>query len=218
MASPIPPSPHCTHPRTSSSTRRPRVVNAVSRKQAMSTVARGQVVSHQPKSQGQMLADEMTSGCPPVKPSYPSLKAGVQVRGALQHAWGLTGCVTPTVPVQCTSRHVTRLSWSEEGHGFPGSPVKGRGTCGNSLTVTHTLAWLSKGSQFTGVSVEVRVHVKTAGAVGMSAPLAYHTHPHPAEAGSCVHGHLPPTGAHGGGPAQPSFSRSSGMPNLCSLP
>jgi hypothetical protein len=72
---PFPPA----HPSTSPSTRRPRVVNAVSRKQATGAVARGQAVSHQPKSQGQMFADDKTSGCPPVKPSYPIPKAAVQV-------------------------------------------------------------------------------------------------------------------------------------------
>ena len=69
----------------------------------------------------------------------------------------------------------TSILVHREAAGSPRSPAKGQGTCGNSLTVTHTLAWLSKGPQFTGVSVEVRVHVKTAWAVDMSAPLAYHT-------------------------------------------
>ena len=64
--------------------------------------------------------------------------------------------------------------------------------------MTHTLAWLSKGPEFAWVLVKVRVHVRKVWAVGMSAPLAYHTQPHPAKAGSCVHGHLPPAGANGG--------------------
>jgi hypothetical protein len=78
-------------------------------------------------------------------------------------------------------------------------PVKRRGTCGNSLTVTHTLHWLSKGPEFAWVSVEIRVHVKKVWAVGMSAPLAHHTHPHPAKAGSCVHGHCALSGGTRGG-------------------
>ena len=96
--------------------------------------------------------------------------------------------------------------------------AKSRGTCGNSLTVTHTLHWLSKGPQYLGSlsrSQSARGKGLDGGHVGtLGIP---HTNGTRLKQGLVCTGTTPsPAGTHGGGTGLAFLSqtqRCSGMPN-----